>query len=55
MKLFPDIELPRFFCDYINYTQTFEIVWILFYALAIYGLMDIIFRLYKYFSTMRDP
>lgn len=49
MKLFPEIELPRFMCRFENYTQSFEIIQILIYLFAFWGLFHLVMTLWSWF------
>jgi len=51
MKLFPTIELPKFVCRFDNYTQSTEIIQILIYLFAMWGLLHLIFYIYQMIRT----
>lgn len=51
MKLFPDIELSRFYCQFENYTQPAQP---LIMILAIIGLFSLTFWFYKFFRRPKS-
>ena len=53
MNLFPtiELELPKFVCKFDNYTQSTEVIQILIYLFAIWGILHFFFWLYQMFRT----
>lgn len=47
MKFFPDVELPRLFCEYQNYTVTFEWLSFFLFIFSAIGFFYTIFLIYK--------
>lgn len=49
MKIFSELEVPNLICRFDRYVQSIEVLQMLIYMLAIYGLFNIFLLIYERF------